>query len=236
MKNKKTIEQLTAVPASSWSYNDLQQMALAIKDNPENNELKNIFLNLDPRTGEYCNKTLYGILATTYCWLLQDYSISYTLDEYIEAVSYYVFKTSLIDWKPGHDLIKHLKYASLPHGPIGRDLSRNAYLIGVTSLDAMPAEDNLLAAESNISIQEHAHDLEDLVNDILAIVHLSELELRLLTDFPTNSRMSKEYLGQLNDVLGTNYTPEEIRAIRDKAAHRVKYHQKELLTLFKKFR
>ena len=135
MKYDKKIEQLMAAPASTWSDDDVTAIALAIKSHPDDDNLKNAFLNLNPRSEQYCNRAFYISLTSLYFWIVCQYNAIYTLDEFIEAVSYHIWNKSFADWRPGDSLMGYIKYSSLPHGPIGRDIRINYYLLDAVHLD-----------------------------------------------------------------------------------------------------
>lgn len=237
MKYDKKIEQLIAAPASTWSDDDVTAIALAIKSHPDDDNLKNAFLNLNPRSEQYCNRAFYISLTSLYFWIVCQYNAIYTLDEFIEAVSYHIWNKSFADWRPGDSLMGYIKYSSLPHGPIGRDIRINYYLLDAVHLDD-PANSSMLstlADEKSPSPESHIlSEKSDLVEAIKKIANLSDMEITLLIDLQ-GTRLSTLYIAGFNAQFGTNYTLSELRDIREKARHRVKYHTEEFQRILKKY-
>lgn len=237
MNYDKKTERIISVQASKWTYSDLKHLALTIKEHPEDMELKNMFLNLDPRTGDYCNIQLYTILSEIYCWLLHQYNAYYTLDEYVEAVSYYIFTRSFIDWRPGVEFKSYLKVASMPHGAIGRDIRRNCYLIDAIPIDAYSDGDGFLneALMSTDTQFSEGIEMEQLIAEILKIVQLSDIEMQLLVE-SSHEQISPELVEAINRQFNTSYSSREIALIRQNAHRRIKYHYRQLQALLKKHR
>ena len=237
MKYDKKIEQLIAAPASTWSDDDVATIALAIKNNPNDDNLKNAFLNLDPRSELYCNRSLYVSLASLYSWIVRQYNAIYTLDEYIEAVSYHIWKNSFADWRPGDSLLGYIKYASLPHSPIGRDIRRNYYFIDAFRMDD-PSNDAIIAtfANENSSSPESGiiSDTSSIIEDIRKIVRLSDIETTLIFDL-AGKKITPINTAELNESFGTNFTSSELISIRENAYCRIKYRKKELKNLLTKY-
>ncbi len=229
MKYSKEIENILKKAPSTWTMEEAENIARTIQRNPYDDELKNIFLNLNPANGENCNTILYVSLEKLHSYMIREYQSQYTLDEYIESVSYFIYQRSLIDWRPGDSLMGYIKFSSLPNGPIGHDIRSQYYLLSHKMSKQSKTYSKLIPELS----EEHEYEDAEFLVMLKTIcgmtsITMAELEVILLAG---NDRLSDEDLESINSILGTDYDKKKIYQIRDNFHKKVKRYYKKLKKL-----
>lgn len=198
---------------NEWNRNDLREVALEIKANPQNTELKNLFMNIIPGTEEYYNISLHSVLQNCYNITRSNYGYPSSLDDYEEVILMHIFTKSFSDWNPAYSLTKYFCLISAPRGAVGYILRHeNIDSISIDSHDEKSdsGENSVIDftgyTENSFAEAEFAACLEKL----LSMIRITLSEYNFLLNARKLKIVDPEDLRKLNDTLNTDYTPKSL--------------------------
>lgn len=200
----------------NWTEQECHDMAVRIKNNPEDNSLKEVFLNIFPESGEYFNRQLH--LTLRLCFNI--YSVNHvhycSFDEFCELILVHIFKCSFADWNPDYSLKTYFLILTRSNGVVGNILLSESRIRSETlSLetlaekypDGMPSEGDLY---SDHRLRNDEYELQLLVTRLLPIMGITLDELKLLLALEHRNLKKKGVLEDVNNQLGTDYSVESL--------------------------
>ena len=212
----------------NWTEQECHDMAVRIKNNPEDNSLKEVFLNIFPESGEYFNRQLHQTLKLCFNIYSANHIHYCTFDEFCELILIHIFNCSFADWNPNYSLKTYFLILTRSNGVIGSILLSESRIrsdsLSLEALaekypDGIPGEVDLY---DDNRLRNDEYELQLLVTRLLPIMGITTDELKLLLALEHRNLKGKGVLEDVNNQLGTNHSVESLAKERIRILRKLK--------------